>query len=233
MDLVKVIDCTGGALSGVTPIPGTLMAGYTTGSGDVPWTTAQFTAHPGAIRINQSPRGADADSTADVYDIEPQAGTIDSIPAWVNQAWTSYQTGKRPGQRTPCLYLNRSELTPAVNQLNAAGITSGVSIWLAAPMTEQAATQVLNTAGGPFPVVGVQYAFFDAFDVSLFSAAWVNNVSKAPAATPAGPGTQIGWEFCGKCQGLFYGPGQSFSVCPAGGKHDGSHSHSYQLGYVK
>lgn len=232
MDIVKVVDCTGAALSNVAPPQGALMAGYTTGSGAVPWTAAQFAAHPGAVRINQSPRGAAADPTADVFDVEPQAGTIDGIPEWVHQAWTSYRTARRPGQRTPCLYLNTSELTPAANALNAAGITSGVSIWLAAPMSEQAATETLASAGGPFPIIGVQYAFYTGYDVSLFSAEWLNNISKAAPGVPAGPGTQSGWRFCCKCQSLFYGPGQANSFCPMNGRHDGSKSHDYTLGYT-
>ena len=45
---------------------------------------------------------------------------------------------------------------------------------------------------------------------------------------PAAPG-QHGWNFCQKCQGLFYGPRQSLSHCPGGGIHDGSTSGDYSL----
>jgi hypothetical protein len=42
---------------------------------------------------------------------------------------------------------------------------------------------------------------------------------------------QENWNWCGKCQGMFYGPEQSASVCPAGGNHDGSGSYNYVLLY--
>jgi hypothetical protein len=35
------------------------------------------------------------------------------------------------------------------------------------------------------------------------------------------------WRCCRKCQGLFYGPSQAASRCPAGGGHDGSISGNY------
>jgi len=42
---------------------------------------------------------------------------------------------------------------------------------------------------------------------------------------------QPNWAWCDKCQGLFYGPSQSSSYCPAGGRHDGSESYSYDVPY--
>jgi hypothetical protein len=42
---------------------------------------------------------------------------------------------------------------------------------------------------------------------------------------------QTGWSWCSKCQGMFYGPQQSNSVCPAHGHHDGSGSYKYVLLY--
>jgi hypothetical protein len=36
---------------------------------------------------------------------------------------------------------------------------------------------------------------------------------------PAGPTMQIEWRWCDKCQGLFYGPGVAWSVCPGSGTH--------------
>jgi hypothetical protein len=37
------------------------------------------------------------------------------------------------------------------------------------------------------------------------------------------------WRWCRKCQGLFYGPNQAASRCPAGGAHDGASSGNYIL----
>ena len=233
MDLTTVIDCTGANLAAVNPPPGAFMAGYITGSAGVPWTDAQFMAHPGAIRIDQSPIDTPADETADMIDVEPLAASVADVPIWVHGAWTSYRAGRRPGQRTPTVYVEQSELTPVANALNAAGITNGVNLFLTEPMPEHAAMDLLNNTGGPFPFVGVQYAFQGLFDVSLVSTAWLDNVSKAPVISTPKPGTQTGWRFCSKCQGLFWGPGESRSICPRGAQHDGSHSHEYTLGYAQ
>lgn len=233
MNLITVIDCTGVNLADVNPPVGALMAGYVTGSAGVPWTEEQFAAHPGAIRIDQSPADTPADETADMIDVEQGAATIADVPIWVHGAWTSYRAGRRPGQRTPTIYVEESELTPVANALNAAGITSGVNLFLTEPMPEHAAMDILNAAGGPFPIVGVQYAFQTLFDVSLVSVAWLDNVSKAPVISAPQPGTQTGWRFCHKCQGLFWGPGQAQSICPRGAQHDGTGSHEYTLGFAQ
>jgi hypothetical protein len=233
MDFTIVYDCIGSNVGSFELPPNVLMAGYCTGSGPVPWTDAQFEQHPGAIHIDQSPVDTPADETADMIDVEPQAGTIADVPAWVHGAWTSYRTGRRPGQRTPTVYAFESELTAIANTLNAAGITSGVNIFLSKPMSAQDAKQILENAGGPFPIVGVQYEFNNTHDISLVSTGWLNNVSHNPQAPKPKPGVQDGWRFCSKCQSLFYGPGEARSMCPRGGQHDGAHSHDYQLGYTQ
>lgn len=233
LQLTTVYDCIGANLGALDVPPGVLMAGYVTGLGDVPWTDAQFMSHPDAIRIDQSPTDTPADETADMIDVEPNAATIADVPIWVHGAWQSYQAGRRPGQRKPTAYVEQSELTPVANALVAAGITSGVNLFLSQPMPEHAAVDILNSAGGPYPIVGVQYQFQTLFDVSLVSTAWLNDVSKAPVKPSPKPGTQTGWRFCSKCQGLFWGPGESVSICPRGAQHDGSHSHEYTLGFAQ
>ena len=233
VDLTTVYDCIGANVATVKPPPGVLMAGYATGSAGVPWTDAQFAAHPGAVRFDQSPVDTPADETADVLDVELQAATIADIPAWVHGAWQSYQAGRRPGQRKPTMYVEESELTPAANALNAAGITSGVNIWLTAPMPEHAAIELVTNAGGPFPIIGVQYGFGNDHDVSIVSTAWLNDVSKPPKSSGPAAGTQTGWAFCHKCQGLFWRAGEAQSVCPRGSTHDGTGSHTYTLGFTQ
>jgi hypothetical protein len=229
---VTVFDCIGSAVGSFTLPTATQVAGYVTGSGDVPWTPAQFSRFPGAIRIDQSPVNAATNETADVLDIERGAATVENLPEWVHAAWHSYQAGLRPGQRTPTVYQSLSNVTATVNALLAAGITNGVNLWVAGSMQQLQAADMLAAASGPFPIVAVQYAFQSLFDVSLCSAAWLSNVSKTPGKPQPVPGTQSGWAFCAKCQGLFYGPGEGTSHCPAGGYHDGSKSHSYTLPYV-
>jgi hypothetical protein len=51
-------------------------------------------------------------------------------------------------------------------------------------------------------------------------------VKGAGVSTPNVP-VQDGWAWCPKCQGLFYGPNESTSVCPAGGTHSASQSYGY------
>lgn len=228
---VTVLDCTGSNVGSFPVLPGQLLAGYVTGSGDVPWTAAQFSRYPDAVRIDQSPVNTPADMTADVYDLEANAGTIAGLPEWVHGAWASYSSGQRPGQRAPAVYASLSNVTAVVNALLAAGITHGVNLWVAGTMDAVRAEHLIASANGPFPIIGVQYEFHGLFDVSLFSGKWLGTRSGNPAAPHPQPGTQTGWAFCGKCQGLFYGPGVVDSHCPAGGPHDGTHSHSYTLGF--
>ena len=232
MDLTTVYDCMGSNL-GKFPVPhGVLMAGYTTGNGGVPWTPQQFASHPAAIRIDQSPQNTPADELCDVLDVEQHAATIADVPQWVHAARINYGTGRRPGQRWPCIYMSQSTVTPVVNALIAAGITSGVYIWLAAPMTQAMAVAELEKAGGPFPIRGIQYLFMGDHDVSLFDTGWITSGSKKTPAQPPTPGTQSGWAYCFKCKGLFYGPQESSSHCPVGGTHNGSQSHNYDLPFI-
>jgi hypothetical protein len=53
-------------------------------------------------------------------------------------------------------------------------------------------------------------------------------VKGAGVSTPNVP-VQGGWAWCQKCQGVFYGPNESTSVCPAGGQHDASQSYGYWI----
>lgn len=231
MDLTTVYDCTGSNVGAFKVPPGVLLAGYVTGSGDVPWTDAQFSRAPNAVRIDQSPVNTPADETADVIDMENEAATLDDLVPWVHAARTNFALATRPGQREPCIYMSESRETDVVNALIAGGITSGVYLWRAAEMKAKDAASVLQQAGGPFPIVGVQYEFNPTYDVSLFSSAWLNHVSGKPPASKPGPGKQTGWRYCSKCTSLFYGPDEPRSMCPRGGQHDGSHSHSYTLGF--
>lgn len=233
MDLTTVYDCTGANLGKFDIPPGVLMAAYVTGSDGVPWTPAQLAAHPTAVRIDQSPVNTRADETADIIDVEPHAATVQNVPQWAIDAGYSFETGARPGQRWRTVYVEESEETPVCNALVAAGIKSGVNLFLTKPMPEHAAIQLLENTGGPFPYVGIQYEFGELHDTSLVSTAWLNKVSARPPASQPGPGTQVGWRFCYKCQGLFWGPGESVSHCPVGAQHDGSRSHEYTLGFVK
>ena len=164
--------------------PGLQYAGYSTGSLDIRWTAEDKAAHPGALMIVQDPGLSDA--TADYADVERFAGTNADAPGWYRRAVIAYRAGIRPGQRWPGFYTSFSNMTPLVNSLIAGGVRSGprliIARWdLLATLDDIVA---IARAGGPFPIVGWQVQSFAAFDLDLFSAAWLGAVSRAPAPAP-------------------------------------------------
>lgn len=231
MNTITIIDCTGTNLQHVAPTTGPKMAGYVTGTNGVAWSPEQFATHPDAIRIDQSPFNTPADETADVIDMEQDAATLTDLPNWCHAARANFAAVARPGQRSPLIYQSRSNVTPVANTLVKAGITSGIGLWVAQEMDSAQAVNLVNTASGPFPIIGVQYAFQGLFDVSVFNEEWFNAVSRHAPAPISKPGVMGGWEYCNKCQGLFFGPRAAISHCPAGGPHNGVGSHSFTLGF--
>lgn len=186
--LVPVCDAIG---ANVSRLPAGQAAGYTTGSGGVAWTAAQFAARPGTIRICQDTTASD--HTADVLDVETGAASPAQCPGWYRAALASYTTGTRPGQRYPCIYCNLSALPAAANALTAAGIRAGPCLWLADWNVNEAGAAALVTFGQvtPYPVAGVQYSNTGGggvYDLSVFSTGWLEQVSgKAPAPPPPAP----------------------------------------------
>jgi hypothetical protein len=166
-------------------LPHGLAAGYTTGSGGVPWTAADWHAHPGAVRICQDPSASD--TTADILDVEAGAATAGVAARWAEAAAAHVAAATRPGQRHPAVYMSLSSVTSVVNALVAGGISEGVSLWVANwNLTEAEATALVAHAGGPWPIVGVQYRNAGAYDVSVFSKPWLSAVSGDPVKPPAG-----------------------------------------------
>lgn len=232
LNLVIVYDCTSSKYGSFAVPPSAQMAGYGTGSGGVPWTAEQWAAHPHAVRFDQAPADTPANETMDVLDVEQLAATLADIPQWVHEAWGSYHAAARPGQRTPAIYMSQSNLTPVANTLNAAGITSGVGLWLAEEMDQAHAANIVQQASGPFPIIGVQFAFMGNYDISVVSADWFNNVSRKAPEPVGRPGTQSGWAVCVKCTCLFAADSQVIGACAAGGVHDDRNSHNYQLVFI-
>lgn len=195
--VVPVYDATHGNV-GALP-RGAQVAGDTTGSGGIAWSAADWAAHPGAVRIDQDYRASD--STADVLDVENGAATPAECPGWYLSALASYTAAARPGQRHPAVYCNLSTLSAVANAFVAAGITSGPGLWLANWNVGEAGAAALVTYGSvtPYPVIGVQYSDQGgggAYDLSVFSTAWLAQVSggtppvkppPAPGAAPAFP----------------------------------------------
>jgi len=169
----------------IAHLPSGLAAGYSTGSGIVPWTAADWKAHPGAVRICQDP-GA-TDTTADILDVESGAATIAAVARWAEAAAVNVAAGKRPGQRHPAIYMSLSAVTPVVNALIAGGIHEGPGLWIANwNLSAAEAAALVHAGGGPFPVIGVQHRNAGLYDVSEFSRAWLDAVSGDPAVRPAG-----------------------------------------------
>ncbi len=179
MPVIVAYDCTH---SNLGHVPAGQLAGYTTGSGGIAWTAADWAAHPGAVRIDQD--FAAVDTTADVLDVEAGAATVADCPGWVKRALAAYAANARPGQRRPAIYCSQSNVTAVVNALLAGGVTSG-ALWLANwNLSQAAALTAVANAGGPFPLVGLQ--FTDAgvtYDTDVFSATWLATQSGVPGNT--------------------------------------------------
>jgi peptidoglycan hydrolase-like protein with peptidoglycan-binding domain len=149
-------------------------AGYSTGSPDIAWTASDWARFPGAVRIDQDP-GA-RDPTADVLDVEAGAATPAETAAWCRAALADYNAGARPGQRSPAIYCSLDTLPSVLADLRAAGV-AGIGFVLAEWSLSLAQATALVTWGqagaGPYPVVGIQYADAGAYDLDVWSAAWL------------------------------------------------------------
>lgn len=174
------------------------VAGYMTGSGDVPWSQADwnhFSTPP--IRIDQSPSLTAIDETADVLDIESGAATNAECAQWFKAALANYKSGARPGQRLPCIYTNLANVTPLVNTLIADGVQAGPFLWVAHwGIGQAAADAVLAASGGPFPVVGVQFAdgaeMGTSYDWDMWLSSWLASaVAPVPPLPPAPPAPPV------------------------------------------
>ena len=166
---------------------GVQYAGYSTGSGDVPWTAAQWNANPGAIRICQDP-GA-TDTTADILDVESGAATLADCPVWAKAARANFAKVTRPGQRTPAIYCSQGNVTSVVNALIAGGVTSGIGLWVANWNLSAAQAEAgLANSSGPFPVIGYQYEDAGSYDLDVWLSSWLGNRSKKGAVMQSPPG---------------------------------------------
>lgn len=168
------------ALIGSAPA-GANLAGYTTGSSGINWFSADWAAHPTAIRIDQD--FAASDATADVLDVEGGAATPGECARWVKQAIANIAAGKRPGQRMPLIYASLSQISTITAAMKAGGVTGGVGLWIADWMNNQAAAEAMigQTFGG-FVCLGVQYRNAGAYDMDVFDSNWWSNrvVSQQP-----------------------------------------------------
>lgn len=170
------------------PADGRVKALYITGSGGVPASAAQLAKNPHCVRIDQSPVNTAIDELADVLDYESGAAGAAQLAPWAKAAAANFKAGKRPGQRSPAIYMSRSNVSSVVNSLIAGGVTSGVGLWVADWNLDpvQAAAEV-SAGTGPFPVIARQFSNKGGgglWDLDVWSTPWLENVSKAPAAPP-------------------------------------------------
>lgn len=195
IDAVLGFDCMAGNI-GTVP-KGHQLAGYTTGTDgtggtlEIRWTEEQFAAHPGTVRICQD-LGA-TDVTADVLDVEQGAATMAEAARWYKDALRSYTNAIRPGQRRPAIYINAANVTPLVNALIANGVGQGPRLWVAKwDFSQGNALDEIAAAGGPFPIVGAQFASGPTYDTDVFSSQWLSMVSgKTDPPPPTGTGPYL------------------------------------------
>lgn len=179
-------DCTGSNIAHL-PADAKVTAGYVTGSAGVPWTAEDWAAHPGAVRIDQSPASTVWDATADIQDVENGAVTLAEIAPRAKVMLAAYHAGVRPGQRSPAIYASKSSITAVVDALIAGGIKSGIGLAVADySVTADQAQATVAEAAGPFPVVWYQYAGQGSYDEGVFSVPWLNTVSVAKPPAPPG-----------------------------------------------
>lgn len=158
-------------------------AGYVTGGPGIPWTVAQFDADPRAVRIDQSPASTGWDATADIDDYENGAVTLAELAPRAKLRQAAFNQGTRHGQRRPGVYASEANLTAVVNALTGGGVRSGVGLWVAHwGLTEAEAQALVADAGGPFPVIGVQYSNQGGggtYDIDVFAKEWLDDVAGA------------------------------------------------------
>lgn len=185
-----LFDATG---ENVAHLPaGAHVAGYVTGSGVVPWTASQFAAHPGAVRIAQSPTlVVDESPSPDVLDFENSAATLADIAPWVLFEQANFKAAKRPGQRWPAVYCSRVNIHEVANALIAGGVTSCPLAVADFNFDKAEAISEVANASGPFPIVWRQYSDQGgggAYDLGIVSVPWLANVSKAAVVPQVPPG---------------------------------------------
>lgn len=166
--------------------PNATYAGYVTGSGSVPWTTADLKKFPDVVRIAQSPNlGIDEGVHADILDVENQAATLADCAPWARHELDAFASGARPGQRSPGIYTSASQVTNVVNALIAGGIKSGIGLWVANwNLSVSPAQAAINLASGPFPVIAVQFHNAGAFDINVASTTWLTARSSKAVQPP-------------------------------------------------
>ena len=70
------------------------------------------------------------------------------------------------------------KIVAVANALIAGGVTQGVFLWVANwSLSEAQALAMITSAGGPFPVIGVQFRSGSFVDTDVWSKTWLDDVS--------------------------------------------------------
>lgn len=189
-NIVQAYDCTHVNLPATEAAhPGAQLVGYSTAVGSfIGWTAAEFAAHPRAVHIDQHGGGQD-DFTADYLDIEAGAGTPQMAAMWVEKAMQSYLRVERAMQRWPSLYMPGSMVHEVANALVAGKVPFPVGLNLAEWGSNQTLDKhLIQTAGGPFPIIGFQYLFppGSPYGYNYFSANWLNYTAEVHSKNGGG-----------------------------------------------
>lgn len=142
-----MIDAMGINAVGI-PVSTPVVAGYVTGSGDVPWTQQDWDRFPGGhVRIDQSPGLVSwTAGDADVADMEQQAGTQHQVIAGAlarkARGWMSW------------VYVSRGALAALRGAVLAAQLTGHVQYWVADWSLDEAQAAAQLTGD----VVAIQWA---------------------------------------------------------------------------
>lgn len=199
-------------------LPGDIVALYDTGSPDIMATPADIRQIPPQLHIVMIDQGftGSPNPTATVRDCEKGAWSLGSAVVTVNWHVTR-----------PTLYLGFPDTVQMAHDAGWRG-----DVWLVHPSNLPPTSPPAVPPG--LNVVAVQWGFGrPEFDRSVvFDPTWpLKGGDPVTTPPPVAPKAEIqqNWHWCHKCQGLFYGPNQAKSVCPAGETHDGSNSFNYPL----
>jgi M6 family metalloprotease-like protein len=174
------------------------------------------------------------------------AGGIETIPAAQMAATDAPIILYDPARGTNEFFMleYRTQTSPSGAGYDANVATNGLAIWHVQQDAYHSPTQVPRFDAGPLPAQdlwrycskcqGLHY-ITDA-NSPVYGPCPAGGVHTNDSTTdygvvlsnPSAPG-QHGWNWCHKCQGLFFGPDMAKSHCPAGGTHDGSMSGDYSL----
>jgi hypothetical protein len=209
-----MVDCKGSNAVAVHNLqPDIAIVGcYVTGTSDIAWTVEEkdlWSEHVTLVSIDQGYESP-VKTTAIVRDVEPECWS--AVSAVDRASWDSTVT-------RPTIYTDL-DMLPEVLEQGWDG-----DLWLAIPGWG------VNDAlpeHGSCTVVAVQNEenVSDLYDSSIvIDPYWPE---RKPAVTTQTE-TQAGWNWCAKCQGLFYGPKIKESACPRGGTHEDNGSGNYTL----